>query len=232
MWPSAKTFDWYVDRRRSLSGSLRRFSALVVAKPKVAAGVAIGGIAILAVVTGYLAWSSRRETKAAGLLFQAVKQLTSSRGAAEDAAKQEEAVGLLRELTARYPGTAAAAEATLRLGTLYYTIAEFDEARNTYQGYLTRHPRGRVAFAAGMGVGDTYVSQEKYDKAIESYSRLIDQFPQDPLLPEALLNLARTYVKINKGQEAIRLYQKVAEGYPNTGWDRSARSQLRKLAPR
>ena len=83
-----------------------------------------------------------------------------------------------------------------------------------------------------MGVGDTYFSQGKYDKAIENYSQLIDRFPQEPLLPEAYLNLARTYLKMSKEQEAMQIYQKVVEGYPNSGWDQTARGQLRKLVRR
>jgi len=232
MWPTSKTFDWYADQRHSFVVGVRRFMALVVGSWKMAAGLAIGVIVLVALVAGYFVWGSRQEADASDLLFRATRELGSSTRTAEDAARQEEGVRLLRELTTRYPRTAAAAEATLRLGTLYYTLGEYDEARNVYQGYVTRNPRGRVVFAAGMGVGDAYFSQGKYDKAMESYSQLIDRFPQEPLLPEAYLNLARTYVKMSKEQEAVRLYQKVAEGYPNSGWDQNARAQLRKLMRR
>jgi len=232
MWPTSKTFDWYADQRHSFVAGLRRFMALVVGSWKMAAGLAIGVIVIVAIVAGYFAWGSRQEADASDLLFRATRELGSSTRAAEGAARQEEGVRLLRELTTRYPRTAAAAEATLRLGTLYYTAGEYDEARNVYQGYVTRNPRGPVTFAAGMGVGDTHFSQGKYDKAIENYSQLIDRFPQEPLLPEAYLNLARTYLKMSKEQEAMRIYQKVAEGYPNSGWDQIARAQIRKLVRR
>ena len=232
MWPTSKTFEWYADQRHSFVAGVRRFMALGVGNWKMAASLAIGVIVIVALVAGYFAWSSRQEADASDLLFRATRELGSSTRTAEDAARQEEGVRLLRELTTRYPRTAAAAEATLRLGTLYYTVGEYDEARNVYQGYVTRNPRGRVVFAAGMGVGDAYFSQGKYDKAMESYSQLIDRFPQEALLPEAFLNLARTYVKMSKEQEAVRLYQKVAEGYPNSGWEQTARAQLRKLMRR
>ena len=232
MWPSSKIFDWYADRRHSFVAGVRRFRALVVGSWKMAASLAIGVIVIVALVAGYLVWGSRQEADASDLLFRATRELGSSTRTAEDAARREEGVRLLRELTTRYPRTAAAAEATLRLGTLYYTVGEYDEARNVYQGYVKRNPRGRVVFAAGMGVGDAYFSQGKYDKAMESYSQLIDRFPQEALVPEAFLKLARTYVKMGNEQEAMRLYQKVEEGYPNTGWDQNARAQLRKLIRR
>lgn len=229
MWPTSKSLDWYADRRHSFVTGLRRFTGLVVGNWKIAAGLAIGVIVIVALVAGYFVWGSRQEADASDLLFRATRELGSSTRTAEDAPRQEEGVRLLRELATRYSRTAAAAEATLRLGTLYYTVGEYDEARKVYQGYVANNPRGRVAFAAGMGVGDTYFSQGKYDKAMESYSQLIDRFPKEPLLPEAFLNLAATYVKIHREEEAIRLYQKVTEGYPNSGWDQTARARLRKL---
>jgi outer membrane protein assembly factor BamD (BamD/ComL family) len=37
---------------------------------------------------------------------------------------------------------------------------------------------------------------------------------------------------MSKEQEAVRLYQKVTEGYPNSGWEQTARAQLRKLMRR
>ena len=232
MWPTTKTFDWYADQRHAFVAGLRRFRALVLGNWKIAVGLAAGVVVIVALVAGYFLWGSRQEANASDLLFRATRELGSGTRTAEDAARQEEGVRLLRELTTRYPRTAAAAEATLRLGTLYYTVGKYDEARNVYQGYMTRNPRGRIVFAAGMGVGDAYFSQGKYDKAMESYSQLIDRFPQEALLPEAFLKLARTYVKMSKEQEAVRLYQKVAEGYPNSGWDQNARAQLRKLMRR
>ena len=232
MWPTSKTFDWYADRRHSLVAGLRRFTGVVVGNWKIAVGLAVGVIVIVALVAGYFVWGSRQAADASDLLFRATRELGSSTRTAEGAARQEEGVRLLRELTTRYPRTAAAAEATLRLGTLYYTLGEYDEARNVYQAYVTKNPRGRVVFAAGMGVGDAYFSQGKYDKAMESYSQLIDRFPQEALLPEAFLKLARTYVKMSKEQEAMRLYQKVAESYPSSGWEQNARAELRKLVRR
>lgn len=229
MWPSTRTFDWYSEQRRSLSSGIRRLSTIIAANRKLAAAVAIGMLAIVALITGYFAWSSRQETKAAVLLFKAVSYVASSTGAAEDVKNQGEGVRLLREVIGRYPKTAAAAEGTLRLGTLYFALGNYDEARNAYQGYLMKNPRGQIAFSAGLGVGDTYLAQNKYDKAVETYSSLIEQFPQEPLVPQAHLNLARTYLSMKRDQDAARLYQKVVETYPTTAWSQYAQAQLRKL---
>ena len=229
MWPTAHIFEWYTSQRRSLVGAVRRLTVLVVANRKVAAGAVISVVAVLASVFGYFAWGSKQEANAADLLFKAAGQLAVSRGTAEDLKKDEEAVQLLREVTTRYPRTAAAAEATLRLGNRFYALENYDEARAVYQSYLSKNPRGRIAFSAGIGMGDTYVAQRKYDKAVETYLGLINRFPQDPLLPQAYLNLARTYLNMNKTHDAVRLYEKIAETHPNMEWGQNAEAQLRKL---
>ncbi len=232
MWSTTKTFDWYAEQRRSLAAGVRRLATLIAANRKLAAGVAIGVLTIITLIPGYFAWRSKQEGDAAALLFKAVGQLASDTGTAEDVKNQEDGVRLLREVTTRYPRTAAGTEATLRLGTLFYTIGNYDEARTVYQGYLAKNPRGWIAFSVGIGVGDTYLAQGKYDKAVETYSKFIDQFPQEALLPQAYLHLARTYADMKREQDAARLYEKVAEAYPNTGWAQNAQAQLRRLIRR
>ena len=110
MWPTTKTFDWYVEQRRSLATGVRRLITLIAANRKLAAGVAIGVVVILTLIPGYFAWSSRQEVAAAALLFKAVSQLASDTGTAEDVKNQEDGVRMLRELTTRYPRTTARSE--------------------------------------------------------------------------------------------------------------------------
>jgi len=224
-----KIFEWYRLQRRLMTASAGRISALVATNWKVAAGVAVAVVGVLASIIGYFAWSSRQEANAAALLYKGVSQLAVSTRSAEDVKKREEAVQMMREVALRYPRSAAGAEATLRLGGLYYTSQSYEAARGVYERYLSKNPRGRIAFWAGMGMGDSFLAEGKYDKAVETYSGLINQFPQEALLPEAYLNLARTYLNMKRTQDAIRLYDKVAEMHPNMGWGQNALAQLRKL---
>lgn len=224
--------NWFTGRRGSLSAGARRLRSLVVANRRVTVGLALGVLVALSGVIGYLVWGSKREVNAAVLLFKAQNQMAVNTGSPEDVKVREQAVQMMRDVSTRYPRSAAGAEATLRLGNLYYTLEKYDEARKVYQDYLIKNPSGRIAFAAGIGVGDTYLAQRKYDKAVEIYSGLMNRFPLEPLLPEVYLNLAITHLNMKRTQEAVRLYEKVVEGYPGTGWGQRAQAQLRKLRPR
>ena len=209
--------------------SVRELTTLVVDKWKWAVAAVIGLLALSAVIAGYSAWNSSQEANAGVLLRKAVSRLEANSQAGQDATKQEEGVRLLQEVMTRYAQSAAAVEATLRLGTLYYTGGKYDEARSVYTAYLGKNPRGRIAFSAGIGVGDTYLAQRNYAKAVDTYSRLIEQFSQEPLLPEAHLHLAIAYLGMNRQKDAGAVYEKLVAAHPNTGWARSAQAELYRL---
>ena len=209
--------------------SVRGLTTFVTDRWKWAVAAAIGLLALSAVIAGYFAWSSSKEANAGALLRQAVSRLDASTPGAQGATKQEEGVRLLREVMTRYASSSAAVEATLRLGTLYYTGGKYDEARSVYTTYLDKNPRGRMAFSGGIGVGDTYLAQRNYIKAAEIYSGLIEQFTEEPLLPEAHLHLARAYLGMNRLKDASAVYEKLVVAYPNTNWARNAQAELYKL---
>ncbi|MBZ0168626.1 Tetratricopeptide TPR_2 [Candidatus Methylomirabilis lanthanidiphila] len=203
------------------------FVTFVTDRWKWAVAAAIGLLAVSVLIAGYLAWSGGKETDSATLLRKAVSQLEGGL----EAAKQEEGIRLLQEVTHRYAKSAAAAEATLRLGMHYYTLGSYDEARKAYTAYLEKNPKGQIAFSAGLGLGDTYLAERNYEKAVEIYTRLVEQFHQEPLLPEAQLHLAAAYHGMNRVTEARALHEKIVATYPNTGWAQRSQAELYKSGP-
>lgn len=195
-----------------------------------AVGAALGLLALVAVIVGYASWSGRKETAAATLLQKAAGRLESAAPNGSDDAKHAEGIRLLRDVVQQYPSSAAAAEATLRLGTYYYTLGKYGDARSAYTVYLEKSPRGAIAFSAALGVGDTYLAERNYEKAAETYSRLIEQFAQEPLLPEAQLHLATALRALHREQEVGVLLEKIVATYPNSGWAQRAQSELYRSA--
>jgi tetratricopeptide (TPR) repeat protein len=216
--------DWRTDPRRVITDSATRVLAFLTDRWRWAVGAAVGLLVLSVVIAGYFFWSGRKDTDAAALLRKAVGQLDAIMRNGSDDAKQGEGLRLLQDVIHRYPSTAAAAEATLRLGTYYYTAGQYNEARTAYTAYLEKNPRGLIAFSAGLGLGDTYLAERSYDKAAETYSRLIEQFAQEPLLPEAQLHLARAYLGMGRLKEAGSIYEQIIATHPNTGWAQRAQA--------
>jgi TolA-binding protein len=189
----------------------------------------IGLLVVSVAIVAYSAWNSRKETDSASLLRKAVSLLGANSQSAQGT-NPADGLKIMHDVLSRYPGTAAAVEATLRLGAHYYSAGQYDEARTVYVTYLNKNPRGRIAFAAGVGVGDTYLAQHSHEKAIETYSQLIEQFPQEPLLPTAQLHLARAYRNAQRLKEALVIYEKIVATYPNTGWAQGAQAELYRVS--
>lgn len=221
----ARDLDWHSHSRRSVADSTRGLMILAVDKWRWIAAMGAGLLLLVVVFALYSAWSGRRETDAAALLRKAVNQLETSMPGPDDA-KHDEGMRLLHEVMTRYATSSAVMEATLRLGTLYYTTGKFEEARSVYITYLDKNPKGRIAFWASIGVGDTFLAQRHYDKAAETYSRLIEEFAGDPLLPVAQLHLARAFRGMKRLKDAHVLYEKIIATYPNTGWAQNAQAEL------
>jgi outer membrane protein assembly factor BamD (BamD/ComL family) len=219
------TPGWRTDPRHVVTVSATRVLAFLTDRWRWAVGAAVGLLVLSVVIAAYFYWSGRKDTDAATLLRKAVGQLDAITRNASDGAKQGEGLRLLHDVIHRYPGTAAAAEATLRLGTYYYTTGEYNEARTAYTAYLEQNPRGLIAFSAGLGVGDTYLAERNYDKAAETYSRLIGQFAQEPLLPEAQLHLAKAYLGMGRLKDASAIYEQIVATYPNTSWAQRAQAE-------
>ncbi|CBE68436.1 MAG: tetratricopeptide repeat protein [Candidatus Methylomirabilis oxygeniifera] len=223
--PRTNNPDWRGDLSHIAMDRTARIVAMVTDRWRWAVGAAVGLLVLSIVIAGYFFWSGRKETESAALLRKAVGQLDVILRSGSDDAKQTEGLRLLHDVVHRYPGTAAAAEATLRLGTYYYTVGKYNEARTAYTTYLEKNPRGLIAFSAGLGVGDTYLAERNNDKAVETYSRLIEQFAQEPLLPEAQLHLARAYRGMGRLKDAGALYEQIVATHPNTGWAQRAQAE-------
>ncbi len=223
--PHTNNPDWRADPRHVVTDTTTRVLALVTDRWRWAVGAAVGLLALSIVIAGYFFWSGRKETESAALLRKAVSQFEVISRSSSDDAKLTEGLQLLHDVIHRYPRTAAAAEATLRLGTYYYTVGKYNEARTAYTTYLEKNPRGLIAFSAGLGVGDTYLAERNDDKAAETYSRLIEQFAQEPLLPEAQLHLARAYRGMGRLKDAAVLYEQIVATHPNTGWAQRAQAE-------
>ncbi len=154
--------DFHVGPRRSSTDSGTRLPTVITDWWKWAVAAVVGLLVLSAVVALYFVWSGKIEADSAMLLRKAVSQLETSPPNGSQAARPEEGIRLLQEVMNRYPKSAAAAEATLRLGTYYYTLGGYNDARKAYTAYLEKNPKGQIAFSAGLGLGDTFLAERNY----------------------------------------------------------------------
>lgn len=106
-----------------------------------------------------------------------------------------EALGALREVVNRFPDSAYARDARLKIDL------------------CTDHLAGKE-----MAIGRWYESQHLYTAAIGRFQRVVDDFQTTNHVPEALHRLIEIYLKLGLVREARRTAAVLGYNYPGSSW--------------
>jgi outer membrane protein assembly factor BamD len=106
-----------------------------------------------------------------------------------------EAMGALQEVVSRFPDSAYARDARLKI----------DLCRD--------HLAGKE-----MAIGRFYEKQHLYGAAIGRYQRVVDEYQTTNHTPEALSRLTEIYLKLGLVDEAKRTAAVLAYNYPGSNW--------------
>jgi outer membrane protein assembly factor BamD len=107
----------------------------------------------------------------------------------------EQAMNALQEVVNRFPDSAYARDARLKI----------DLCRD--------HLAGKE-----MEIGRWYESQHLYEAAIGRFQRVVDDYQTTNHVPEALLRLTEVYLKLGLKDEAKRTAAVLGYNYPGSGW--------------
>ena len=122
-----------------------------------------------------------------------------------DQAGTELAMGALREVVTRFPGTAFANDATLKL----------DLCRD--------HLAGKE-----MEIGRYYQGQHLYQSAIGRFQRVVDEYQTTAHVPEALERLVEIYLALGLPDQAKKTAAVLGYNDPGSSWYADAYNDLRK----
>jgi TolA-binding protein len=177
--------------------------------------IAVVIILLLALVgfTAYRFYSDRRDATASALL-----------ASAKDASEYE-------QLIARYPDTAAGADAYLLLAEAQRNEKKFAEANATLQAFITKNPHHEFVSTARMAMAANLESMGKSDEALQSYQQIASNYPNSFNAPLALLSQVYLLKAKNRSEEARRICETILTQYRTSFWAGEAFQQLRLLKP-
>lgn len=191
-------------------------------------------VALLALASaggaGYWWYEKHREEIAGRALAEAEDLLRGDKPGSPG--KPDEAMQHLRAVATQYRGTPSGEEALVRLGNLQYDGGKPDEARATFDEYLSAYPRGRFLVMAGLGKAYAQEAKGDFQGAAQTLSDIVGKAKDDPLAGEAYTSLARVYEELKKPDEAVRIYGQIAEKYSQTQWAQHALQRMSDLKPK
>jgi predicted negative regulator of RcsB-dependent stress response len=108
-----------------------------------------------------------------------------------------------------YPGTMAAAKATLRAGTVYFDQGNYTKAQEQFDLFLREHNETPWVPQAVYGIAASIEAQGKTAEAITKYTNFIATYPNDPAADQARLTLARLYEQTQQPALALDVLNKL-----------------------
>lgn len=170
---------------------------------RLAVGAAVG--ALIALVVSFYVWKQDVHAEAASQALSALRPTASP-----DGTPVMVAPAAYLKVATDYPGTAAAARASLLAGSAFFDAAKYAEAKGEFDRFLRDAPQNPLRTEALYGQGACWEALGKTDDAVTAYKGLVDRYPIDPLVPRAKVALARLYKVKNQPADALRLLEDVA----------------------
>lgn len=143
-----------------------------------------------------------------------------------DAAKKEKITADLTAVVSKFPKSASAQLARLRLAALAYQDSKFEDALKQLDEVVANgSPLAEDVsyWSAKLGKGYVYETQSKFEDALKVYKEASAD-SKNILAPEALLGELRVYKATQKGVEMLSVIEKIKTNYAGTYYESAARA--------
>ena len=174
-----------------------------------AVGIGAGAIALVVVVTWFMASAGQRKENFARV------QLEQAWGAA-DAGNAPLAAAELQKVVDNYAGTEAASEARLSLNETRLSAGQSQLAADDLTALVASRPARAVLAQANVLLGAAYENLGKGAEAAAAYQAAVEAAELDYQKAEALLGAARAYRSAGQSDKAIEALRIILEKYPET----------------
>jgi tetratricopeptide (TPR) repeat protein len=178
--------------------------------------ILFGGAAILAIVAAVAIWLWSQH---------------SARLAAEALFAQAQDPAAWREVIAKYPDSAAAANAHFLLADSLRSEGKLEESSALYQKFLATFPTNPLAGGARLGLAENLAAAGKTNEALAALREVQAKDSASYVAPFAALLEGRALIRMGKFDEARKVLANLVSSYPQSPAGRAAGAQLDAIAP-
>jgi TolA-binding protein len=197
-------------------------------------------VGVLAV--GYFGWREHVQTKAHGLLAQAMivqdarigpppAPGTPANGLYFPTERERSQAALTKFKVAAdaYPSTDAGIFARYQEAAIALALGDPAHATAAYQQVIDKAGNGFYGQMARLGLAEAQARAGQYDQAINAFKELVQR--KDGPLPVdgILMQLGRTYLEAGKRADAQQTFNRLVEEYPESPFTGDARKELETL---
>lgn len=189
--------------------------------PKVLAGVAAAGVLIAGI--SYLSGRGNKQSVEAAEAFSRA-QVAAMEGRMGEALIQGE------DVSKKYDGTGAGAQALLLVANAYFEMGRVGEARSAFQRCMDDYKGDPIMVYAGWnGLAACLEQEGKLGDAVTKYEGFAEKYPGSPFAPSALKEAARCYRQLGNGQRERATLQVIVDKYKTSPVAFEAQAQLKSM---
>jgi len=203
----------------------------------------VAAVVIVAVlVTGYVMWRQRTQTRAHALLADAVAVQNARVGPPPapgtppsglsyptDRERAQAALTKFKAAADAYPSTDSGLYARYQEAATWMTLDNPGQAASAYQLVIDRSGSSIYGQMARLGLAEAHARSGQYDQAINAFKELALR-KDGPLPVDAILmQLGRTYLDAGKRQDAQQTFNRIVEEFPESPFNGDAKRELDNL---
>jgi TolA-binding protein len=204
--------------------------------------IVVGAVVVAALAIGYFGWREHVQTKAHGLLAQAMAVQDARVGpppAPGTAAgglyfptereRSQAALTKFKIAADAYPSTDAGVYARYQEGATSLALGSTPGAITAYEQVIKESGDNFYGQMARLGLAEAQVRAGQYDPAINTFKELAQR--KDGPLPVdgILMQLGRTYLEAGKRTDAQQTFNRLVEEYPESPFTGDARKEIETL---
>lgn len=100
-------------------------------------------------------------------------------------------------------------QAHFKIGTIYFTKENFEEAMNQYSFVIENDESGKLALDAAKNFAIVCKTIEEWSNAIDAYEIILERWGDEGLEAETLFNIAFCHFRDKKYKKSIEMFEKV-----------------------
>jgi TolA-binding protein len=200
----------------------------------------LAGVAALAVIAGgYFLWSERLQSRAHGLLAEAVvvqDARVSPPGTPAAAgtypterARMQAAVAKFKTAADAYPSTDAGIYARYQEAVDQVALGNVAAATAAYQEIIRREGDSVYGQTARLGLAEVQALAGQYDQAINTFKEMAQRKDGPLPIDGILMQLGRTYREAGKPADAQQTFNRIVQEFPESPFNQEAKRELDSL---
>ena len=120
----------------------------------------------------------------------------------------EKAVSFLGEFVSKNPSLSYADQLLFKKGEIYYSLRQYDKAKEEYKGFTSAYPNSKLVADAYYWIGKSAQNLGQSEEAIFNFEKVFSSFKNSELASASILEMGLIYRSSKNYDGAVNIYNR------------------------